>query len=89
MFQALARKSIGSRKYKAPANATDDFILAAVGGVWGSTSEQLAVCTQSLVEALDQAVNVYTAGARQGLGRHTLRRRKCQIERSENGDAER
>ena len=66
MFQALARESIGSRKYKTHADATDSAILGLPLGkisrrgckfrAYSCDSGQMPVATQRAVDALDQAV---------------------------------
>ena len=60
MFQALALSSIGSRKYKVHANATDEFILRRGRGK-KHPSEQLSVGAEGNVDAPDQGIEIHRA----------------------------
>ena len=57
MFQALARKSIGSRKYKTHANAADQIILCARSRQ-RHESQQLPIRAKRLINPPDQRVDV-------------------------------
>jgi len=55
MFQALALASIGSRKYKVHASATDEFIIPRASP-FGRDLEQLSVDVEGHVDAANEIV---------------------------------
>ena len=74
MFQALALASIGSRKYKVHASATDEFIIPRASRR-GRDLEQLSVDVEGHVDAANEVVDVDRAGTIRALERPRDRHR--------------